>query len=69
VITCSVTSIVIFTYQPLTIEGNSMAPLLSDHEAIFITGIAYHLGSIERGEVVVFDYPLDRTKLFNQAQL
>jgi signal peptidase I len=63
-ITCSVTSIVIFTYQPLTIEGNSMAPLLYDHEAIFINRIAYHLGSIERGEVVVFDYPLDRTKLF-----
>jgi signal peptidase I len=63
-ITCSVTSIVIFSYQPLTIEGNSMAPLLSDHEAIFINRIAYHLGSIERCEVVVFDYPLDRTKLF-----
>jgi signal peptidase I len=55
---------VIFTYQPLTIEGSSMAPLLSDHEKLFINRIVYHLGSIERGDVVVFDYPLDRTKLF-----
>jgi signal peptidase I len=54
----------IFTYQPLTIEGNSMAPPLSNHEAIFINRIFYHLDSIERGDVVVFDYPLDGTKLF-----
>ena len=62
-IACSVT-IMIFTYQPLRIEGNSMAPLLSDHEAIFINRIVYHLDSIGRGDVVVFDYPLDGTKLF-----
>ena len=41
-----------------------MAPLLSDHEAIFINRIVYHLDSIGRGDVVVFDYPLDGTKLF-----
>ena len=63
-IACSVTPITIFVYQPLTIEGNSMAPLLSDREGIFVNRIVYHLDSIQRGDVVVFDYPLDGTKLF-----
>jgi signal peptidase I len=59
-----VTLIMIFIYQPARIEGNSMAPLLCDHEAIFIDRIVYHLDPIQRGDVVVFDYPLDRTKSF-----
>jgi signal peptidase I len=63
-IACSVTPIMIFVYQPLTIEGNSMAPLLSDREGIFVNRIVYHFDSIQRGDVVVFDYPLDGTKLF-----
>ena len=59
-----VTLIVMFFYQPLRIEGNSMAPLLSDHEAIFLNRIVYHLEPIQRGDVVVFDYPLDGTQSF-----
>ena len=54
----------VLLYQPVRIEGNSMAPLLCDHEAIFINRIVYHLDSIQRGDVVVFDYPPDSTKLF-----
>ena len=56
--------IVAFVYQTLRIVGNSMAPLLSDHESIFINKIVYHLDPIQRGDVVVFDYPLDGTKSF-----
>jgi signal peptidase I len=65
-IACSVTPIMIFIfiYQPVTIEGNSMAPLLSDHEAIFINRIVYRVEPIHRGDVVVFEYPLDGTKSF-----
>ena len=59
-----VTLSIIFSYQPVRIEGNSMAPLLSDREAIFLNRIVYHLESIQRGDVVVFDYPLDGTKSF-----
>ena len=54
----------IIQYQPVRIDGNSMAPLLSDHESIFIKRIVYHLEPIQRGDVVVFEYPLDRTKSF-----
>jgi len=51
-------------YQPVTIEGNSMAALLSDHEAIVINRLVYHFEQIHRGDVVVFRYPLDATQFF-----
>jgi signal peptidase I len=63
-ITCSVAPIMIFIYQLARIEGNSMAPLLSDREAILVNKIVYHLDPIQRGDVVVFDYPLDGTQSF-----
>jgi signal peptidase I len=63
-IACGVTLIMICFYQPVRIEGDSMAPLLCDHEAIFINRIVYHLEPIQRGDVVVFAYPLDGTKSF-----
>ena len=40
-------------YQPLKIEGNSMTPLLSNHEAIIINRLVYHFEPIRRGDVVV----------------
>jgi signal peptidase I len=63
-IASAVTLILIVLYQPLRIEGNSMAPLLSDGETIFLNRIVYYLEPIQRGDVVVFDYPLDGTKSF-----
>jgi signal peptidase I len=49
-------------YQPVKIEGNSMTPLLSNHEALIINSLVYHFEPIRRGDVVVFRYPLDATK-------
>ena len=54
----------VFPYQPVRIEGNSMAPLIVDHEAIFIDRVVYYFEPIQRGDVVVFWYPLDATKSF-----
>jgi signal peptidase I len=51
-------------YQPLKIEGNSMTPLLSDHDAIVINRLVYHFEPVHRGDVVVFRYPLDTTESF-----
>ena len=51
-------------YEPVKIQGNSMAPLLSDHEVIVINRVVYHLEPIRRGDVVVFRYPLDATQFF-----
>src|SRR5277367_5627345 len=56
--------IIIFLYQPVKVEGASMAPLLSDQERIFINKFVYRFSPIERGDVVVFWYPLDRSKSF-----
>src|SRR5712671_4670075 len=52
--------IIVFLYQPVKVEGTSMAPLLSDQERIFINKFVYRFEPIERGDVVVFWYPLDR---------
>src|SRR5262249_23934583 len=46
------------------VEGTSMAPLLSDQERIFINKFMYRFEPIQRGDVVVFWYPLDRSKSF-----
>src|ERR1700727_95653 len=56
--------VMIFLYQPVKVEGTSMNPLLSDQERIFINKFVYRFEPIERGDVVVVWYPLDRSKSF-----
>jgi signal peptidase I len=56
--------IIVFLYQPVKVEGTSMAPLLSDQERIFINKFVYRFEPIIRGDVVVFWYPLDKSKSF-----
>jgi signal peptidase I len=56
--------IIIFLYQPVKVEGTSMAPLLSDQERIFINKFVYRFEPIERGDVIVFWYPIDHSKSF-----
>jgi signal peptidase I len=56
--------IIVFFYRPVKVEGTSMTPLLVDQERIFVNEFAYRFESIQRGDVVVFWYPLDRSKSF-----
>ena len=56
--------IVVFFYQPVKVEGTSMLPELVDQERIFVNKFVYRIGSIERGDIVVFWYPLDPTKSY-----
>lgn len=56
--------IIVFFYQPVQVEGTSMAPLLSDQERIFINKFVYSFEPIHRGDVITFWYPLDQTKSF-----
>jgi signal peptidase I len=57
--------LIVFIYQPVKVEGTSMMPTLSDQERIFINKFTYHyLGNIERGDMVVFKYPLDTSKSY-----
>src|SRR5579884_663701 len=53
--------LIVFIYQPVKVEGTSMMPGLTDQERIFINKYEYKLGtdSIERGDLVVFHFPLD----------
>lgn len=56
--------VILFFYQPVKVEGTSMAPWLSDQERIFINKFIYKFEDIQRGDVVVFWYPLDTSKSF-----
>jgi signal peptidase I len=58
------TFIIIFLYQPVRVEGTSMLPMLEDQDRLFINKMAYRLGEIHRGDVVVFLYPRDHAKSY-----
>ena len=56
--------IITFLYQPVRVEGTSMLPRLEDHDRLFINKFVYQFTSIQRGDVVVFHYPLDPAKSY-----
>jgi signal peptidase I len=56
--------IIIFLYQPVRVEGTSMLPVLEDEDRLFINKLAYRVGEIQRGDVVVFQYPHDHEKSY-----
>jgi signal peptidase I len=56
--------IILFLYQPVKVEGNSMQPNLEDQERIFINKFVYRIEAIEHGDVVVFRYPRDPSKSY-----
>lgn len=53
-----------FLVSPFQVEGNSMVGTLEDNEYIVINKLAYHLGSPERGDIVVFHPPSDEEKYY-----
>jgi signal peptidase I len=56
--------IIVFLYQPVRVEGTSMLPVLEDQDRLFINKIAYRVGEIHQGDVVVFEYPRDHQKSY-----
>jgi len=56
--------IIVFLYQPVRVEGTSMLPMLEDQDRLFINKIAYRVGEIHMGDVVVFEYPRDHSKSY-----
>jgi signal peptidase I len=58
--------VILFLYQPVKVEGTSMMPSLVDQERIFINKFVYRfgLGSIQRGDLVVFWFPIDTSKSY-----
>ncbi len=56
--------IITYFYQPVRVEGTSMLPNLEDQDRLFINKMAFRVGEIHRGDVVVFKYPKDETKSY-----
>lgn len=53
-----------FLVQPFYVKGASMEPTFDDHEYLIIDELSYRFRPPERGEVVVFRYPLDVRQYF-----
>ena len=53
--------VVVYVVQPVKVEGTAMAPTLNDEDRIFI---GKQIGQLERGDIVVFYFPLDTSKSF-----
>ena len=51
-----------FLVSPFQVEGNSMVDTLEHNQYIIINKLAYHIGKPERGDVVVFRPPNDKSK-------
>jgi signal peptidase I len=58
--------LIVFIYQPVKVEGTSMMPALTDQERIFINKFNYRfgIGSVSRGDMVVFWFPQDTSKSY-----
>lgn len=56
--------LITFVAQAFRVQGTSMEPLLRDGDRIVVNKLAYRLGPIERGDVVVFWYPRDPSVSF-----
>lgn len=53
-----------FIIQPFYVKGASMEPAFHDHEYLIIDEISYRFNQPQRGEVVVFRYPLNPQEYF-----
>ncbi|MDO8260372.1 MAG: signal peptidase I [Candidatus Magasanikbacteria bacterium] len=53
-----------FLIQPFYVKGASMEPNFHDKEYLIIDEISYRFGEPERGDIVVFRYPLDPQEYF-----
>src|SRR5207249_3459317 len=53
-----------FAIQSYRVENISMEPNLHSQEYVLVNKLAYLFHPIERGDVIVFHYPLDTSKDF-----
>jgi len=53
-----------FAIQSYRVSGTSMVPNLQNNEYVVVNKMAYLFHPPERGDVIVFHYPLDTTKDF-----
>lgn len=53
-----------FLFQPFVIQGSSMEPNFHQADYLIVDELTYRFRAPQRGEVVVFKYPLDPSKRF-----
>src|SRR3989344_9643305 len=53
-----------FIAQPFVVSGASMDPTFWDGEYLIVDEISYRFKEPERGEVIIFKYPLNPSKYF-----
>jgi signal peptidase I len=58
------TLIVTFLFQIARVEGQSMAPTLSDQDRLVVNKLVYRFSDPRRGDIVMLYYPIDPDKSF-----
>ncbi len=53
-----------YLVQPFFVKGASMEPNFEDGDYLLVNEISYRFSMPERGDVVIFRYPLDRSQFF-----
>ena len=53
-----------FLIQPFFVKGASMEPNFLDGDYLIVDEISYHFDAPQRGDVIIFRYPLDPSQFF-----
>lgn len=64
VIVAIVAGIRTFLVSPFQVDGSSMTDTLEDNEYIVINKLGYYIGNPERGDVIVFRPPNEKSKYY-----
>src|SRR6185295_7094835 len=56
--------VVLFLFQVARVDGQSMAPTLSDHDRLIINKFTYQVSAPRVGDIVMFYYPLNPDEAF-----
>ncbi len=51
-----------FAVQDFQVDGTSMLPTLQNSQFVLVDKLTYDFSQPQRGDIIVFEYPLDRTK-------
>lgn len=54
----------VYVFQPNEVSGKSMYPYLEDKDRIITEKVTYRLNEPQRGDIVVFKYPLNKKEEF-----
>ena len=54
----------IFVFQPFFVKGQSMEPNFHNSDYLIIDEISYRFNEPQRGDVIVFKYPLDQSQKY-----